>query len=535
MPDATLSFPGSAFTGLSIRDDSTIYISYDEDSSASETGIHIVDVSDTTNPQIVSSVNNITVFDMLYDGGFLYVYGPGIAVFEASSPTSLSLMDSISFPSDSNRSISYRNGFVYVPITDADVGLQGMTIVDVRDPHNLQRVDDISGIGFVTEIDIHEQMLYASASTGSGASFMLVSFRLGADGGLEMIDTRSSPIAFHLQYDNGKVYLAGSTKLTAYDANALNDKTEHLGFVATDKSANLVEVVGSVAYIANDTELLAIDVSDPAGGLSILDGVGVIDWINDMEIVGNYAYLANATEGIKIVDVSNPANLQVVGSNDVLVPFYNAENGQTSSREAFAIAVQDELAYTITGGFPEATIGVFAVSDPATPILVSSADVPIAIGDIAINNNTLYGVHRGPDGQFLYIVDVENEPQHLATMDLLSRALELDGAYVYTTSGTAGLSIVNVADERNPVLFVGTLSLGIGNAISVVGEVAYVANEFGMVEVYDILDKTEPTLIAQYPISGVVKDVFATEEYVYAVTAFGLVIEPAVSLHSALE
>src|SRR5690606_26904003 len=105
-----------------------------------------------------------------------------------------------------------------------------------------------------------------------------------------------------------------------------------------------------------DTELLAIDVSDPESGLTVLGAVSVIDWINDMVIDGenHYAYLANATEGIKIVDISDPSNLQVVGSNSELVPFYDPENDQEYFQEAFAIAVQGDSAYTIHGGFPTA-------------------------------------------------------------------------------------------------------------------------------------------------------------------------------------
>jgi hypothetical protein len=534
VPVGSLSFTASGFTGVSVKDESTIFISYSENPAAPDTGIHVVDISDPANPQIVSSTRNITVYGMLYESGFLYAYGPGIAVFDASSPTSLSLLGSVSFPTSSDRNISYRNGFVYAPITDADAGLQGMTIVDVRDPQNPLRIDDVSGIGFVRQIDIHEDTLYATTSTRHGASFMLTSFRIGADGKLLLIDSRSSPAALYLRYENDRVYLASSTDLTAYDANGLNNWTDHLGFIATDKAANLVDVVGTVAYVANDTELLSIDVSNPAGPLSVLDSVGVIDLINDMKIVGNYAYLANATEGIKVVDISDPTNLRVVGSNADLVPFYDPVNDQTFSQEAFAIAMQNNLAYTVIGGFPYVVIGVFDVSDPTAPTVVQRADFPFPLGDIAIDNNTLYGVDQFGSRSF-YVIDAENEPRHLATMDLRARVLTRDGAYLYTTSDTAGLSILDISEERNPILFGSALSLGIGNAVSVVGDVAYVANEFGMVEVYDILDKTKPALIGQYPISGVVTDVFATDDYVYAVNGVGLVIEPAARLHSALE
>ncbi len=407
-----------------------------------------------------------------------------------------------------------------------------MTIVDVRNPQHPQRVDDVAGTGFITEIDVHEAMLYATASTSNGSSYTVAAFEIGADGRIELIDSRSSPQAYRLQYENGRVYLANALQLTAYNANALNKRVEHFAFIATDKAANFVEVVDDVAYVANETELLAIDVNDPAGGLSILDGVSVIDRIYGFEIVGDYAYLANGTEGIKIVDISDPRNLRVRGSNDELSP--RTVNNQTAYWPMTAIAVKDGLAYTVTGGYPHVRIGVFAIANPMAPTVVHDVDFQYALDTIVINNDTLYGLDRF-NGASLYTVDIDGEPEYLATRSAFARAFELDGSYLYTTSGTAGLRIFNVASERNPIQFGSALSLGIGHAVSVVGSVAYVANDFGMVEIYDVLDKAAPELAGQLPIGGVVKDVFATDEYVYAVNGLGLVIEPAARLHDALQ
>ena len=533
-PSAELLFAGSPFTSMALADQSTMYIASDEPLGTGRR-IHAVDIADAADPQLLGSFGeDLPVFDLLHVDGMLYVYGAGIATFDASTPASPVFLDQVVFAGSSSTTVSYRDGFIYAPITDTAAGLQGMTIVDARDPENLQRIADLAGIGFITEIDAHEQTLYATASTSSGSSYTLMAFEIGSDGALELIDSRSSPMAFHLRYENGRVYLASSVELTAYDAAALNKKIEPFNFIATDKAANFVEVVGSVALVANGTELLAVDVSNPAGELSILDEVSVIHWINDMEIVDGYAYLANGTEGIKIVDIRNPSELQVAGSNDELVPLYDAVNDQTSFRETFAIAVKDNLAYTVVGGFPNVTLGVFAVDDPATPAVVHAPDFPFPVGAIALRNDTLYGVDTFGGASF-YTVDVEGEPQHLATLDLPARALALDGNYLYTSSGNAGLSILDVSDDRNPVSLGSALSFGIGNAVSVAGELVYVANDFGAVEVYDVLDKTAPKLVAQYPISGVVKDVFATDEYVYAVNGLGLVIEPAARLHDALQ
>jgi hypothetical protein len=533
-PSGTLHFAGSHVTSMAIGADDTMYVGW-FNNDGSSMGISVVDI---TNPEIPVMVGplpvSMPVFGLLYVEGMLYAYGPGIAAFDASSPRNPILNGTVSFPTSSDRTIAYRNGFIYVPITDSAAGLQGMTIVDARDPLDLKRVDDVAGIGFITEIDVHDATLYATASNSFGTSYTLNAFEIGADGMLDLADSRSTPMAFRLRYENRRVYLADAIQLTAYDANALKNRVEHFAFLATDKAANHVEVVDTVAYVANETELLAIDVSNPANGLPILDRVSVIDRINGVEIVQGYAYLANATEGLKIVDVHNPQDLKVVGSNAELNPF-PATGGGFGHHETFAIALKGDLAYTVVGGFPDVKLGVFNIANRMAPTVVHSVDFPYPLGALVINNNTLYGVDTF-GGTSFYIFDIEGEPQYLEpTRDVRASALELDGAYLYTTSRTAGLSIHNVGSERNPTLFGSALSLGIGHAVSAVGDVAYVANDFGMVEIYDVLDKTKPELAGQFPMGGVVKDVFATDQYVYAVNGLGLVIEPAVRLHDALE
>jgi len=535
MPAASLMLDGNYFTHLVRRDDSTLYVSFDDEQSVSNRGVDIVDITDPLNPSIVSTTYGDSVYDMVYQAGLLYVYGPGVVIYDASSPTSLSLLGNLSFAASSDTRVAYANGFIYAPITDAGVGLQGMTIVDVRDPANPQRIDDLAGIGFVRQVDVSGRTLFATTSTSFGSSTALLSFAIGDDGLLQMIDSRSTPTAFYLRYEGGRVYLATPVDLTAYDASALEKTVNHLGFLATDKSANLVRVVGNVAFVGNDTELLAVDVSNPGSALPILGSIGVVDQINDMQIVGSHAFLANANEGIKIVDISDPGNLQVVGSNAELNSYYDPIYDQTYIVPMYAIVLQNDRAYTVLGGYPNARIGVFDVSDPTAPTALFSPAFDRPIDSFVVHNDTLYVVTKVAANGDYYIVDVANEPALVAQLPSNARVIAFDGSYLYTSSANGGLSILDISDPRNPVLFGEAFSLGIGNAISVVGDVAYLANEFGAVEVYDILDKTRPELRGQYPISGPVKDVFATADFVFAVNGYGLIVEPAANFNSALE
>ena len=533
-PSGSLHFEGDGFTSITCRDSTTIYISYNYD--ITDSGIRIIDITNPAQPEIINSINNINIAsDLHYENGYLYFSGAGIGVLDASTPGTLSVLSDVNFSNEDTRNIRVKNGFAYMPFTfvNEEGGTQGITIVDVKDPQNIHKVDSIFGMGFIHDLTINGETLYATASTGSGTSAisdMLLSFTINEDGSLDLTDSRSTPQAFQVDYENEMVFVNNSTGFAAYDANALNKKTNHLGFLATSKSANFVEVVGNIVYVADDTDLLAIDVSDPSD-MSVLDSVSVIDSIEDMQIAGNYIYLANATEGIKIIDISDPSNLMITGSNDILTPLYDDSDTLIGNQVTKSIAVDGDKAYTITGTSPQ-TIGVFSVSDPATPSLISSIPSSLYLKDIGIKDNTLYGVNGGT----FIVVDIESDtPVHLSDQDqtLYAKTLEVYGDYVYTTSGTSGLSILNVSNATNPALSGYTPSLGVGNAVSVVSNVAYVANEFGMVEVYDVTDKTDPKFIGIYPIGGVVKDVYATEDYVYAVNGIGLIIEPSVKLHSA--
>lgn len=89
------------------------------------------------------------------------------------------------------------------------------------------------------------------------------------------------------------------------------------------RSGNAVSVVGTTGFITSGSKLYSFDLSSMAtcntsGGCPLLDtdGINLAGTGNAMQIIGEYAYIAEgiATNPMQIVNISTPANLQIVGN-----------------------------------------------------------------------------------------------------------------------------------------------------------------------------------------------------------------------------
>lgn len=84
-----------------------------------------------------------------------------------------------------------------------------------------------------------------------------------------------------------------------------------------------------------------------------------------------------------------------------------------------------------------------------------------------------------------------------------------DIAYVVdaTENNPGGLLIINVSDPANPIILASYYQSGLPWKVSIVGEIAYLANSMIGLEVLNISDPTNPVKIDQYTGSGKAYDV----------------------------
>lgn len=115
---------------------------------------------------------------------------------------------------------------------------------------------------------------------------------------------------------------------------------------------------------------------------------------NAMSVVGNYAYVSGAADGFYIVDISNPANMVVVGS-------YNTPGTSTD-----IYATSENIAYVADGG---RGLLIFDVSNKASPRPIGQycAPGPGNVARLYINGRTAYISVSAPGGFYgLRIVDL---------------------------------------------------------------------------------------------------------------------------------
>ena len=231
------------------------------------------------------------------------------------------------------------------------------------------------------------------------------------------------------------------------------------------------EIVGSIN--ARDSSLNPLHYY-PGGGPIILvddlvfqaswtDGVGIFDVANpesiyvignfdtpdpyrDVSISGHIACIANHSDGLRLLDISDPLNIQEIGAQYTRGTFLHV------------ICTDVQYAYTATEGWG---MQIFEISQPDSPQLVGSIDTP--------------GIAQG---------------------------LALSNGYVYIADGDGGLRVIDVRIPSTPVE-AGFLLFSVSATRVVVSDTyAYVGAQDGTLHIVDVSDPTHPHLTGVFQLPG---------------------------------
>jgi len=208
--------------------------------------------------------------------------------------------------------------------------------------------------------------------------------------------------------------------------------------------------------------------------------------IRYITIDGNDALLSIQGE-IQIVDVSSGAPKRL-GSYPAKI------DGRT--------AVKGTLAYVLGGSGLGGRVEVFDFSDPAKPVSVAYVDAT-APSHIVIAGNYAFVTQRNANG--LIVLDISSSQPVLVAGPLSivddGRGLAVSGSgkYLYVTSLSATLTIIDVSDPLQPVV-VSSIGTGEPTDVAVAAGYAYVTvrspntNAAASVQVIDISTPTAPRL-----------------------------------------
>ncbi|MBZ0263886.1 hypothetical protein K8I28_04385, partial [bacterium] len=272
-----------------------------------------------------------------------------------------------------------------------------------------------------------------------------------------------------------------------------------LSMMETDYAYNVV-IAGEYAYVADGNEgLRVIDVSDPANP----EESGSYDTpgrAHDVVVAGDYAYVADSGSGLRVIDITDPANPEGIGFCDT--PDF-----------AYSVAVSGGYAYVADR---EGGLRVIDISDPTTPVETGFYDTPTWANGVAVSGRYAYLAAR--EGGLL-VIDINDPTTPVETGFCYTPdwtyGVEVSGDYAYVTDYTAGLRVIDISDPTNPFEVGFYDTPGDAEGVAVAGDYAYVAARQDGLRVIDVSDPANPEETGFYHTPNIALGVEVSGRFTY--------------------
>ena len=268
-----------------------------------------------------------------------------------------------------------------------------------------------------------------------------------------------------------------------------------ISLIKTGGRTDFVEVVDEIVYIFDfEKGFFVYDIHNPWKPV-LLDSLSYDNYIDprihgghDFVIQGSLAIIDFIHSGIKIVNIENPRNLEVIGSYD-------------SGGEYYHIDVVKNLTYC-------------AKSTDGLEILdISSPTDPVKVGEFR-NGHGLYFITIHDQIAFLYdsyqkqtlCLNISNPSNIIELNQLEWQAREMEFineiGYIGYFTLNSGLGIYNFSDHLNPVLLSELYDGGSVHDIKIREHYLFIADHTDGIEVIDVQNPKNPVEIVQWNNGG---------------------------------
>lgn len=428
----------------------------------------VVDVSDPTDPRIVGHYENsafdesASPQDLITDGDMVYLTnGMALKVLDVRDPTQPKEISSYRFfdiPVNQVRHLAVSGHTLYAAVPATGSGTTGQLLVlDIADPHQPRVIMTLSMPA--NDIALAGSRAYV---VGDDGLFILDLTQPAQPTQVGHVPLSTFYLVARVAVQDRRAYVVGTSNTS--DGNTyrvevldLSDPVHPtalgaVGLAELNLFGGLVPVGASMLYVTSNYNLQSIDLHTPqhpdiatAIAYTPLSRLSLVADATVLAITGNTAYAATL-QGLQILDVSNPADIQVTG-------VYTAAGYGALALNGTLLALLDLFD---TPDAPKLTL--LDVTQPRTPHVLSHIPLPAF------------------PGASLFIVDTMlylSSPGGFTILDIANPAAPLEIGR-YTTPGAAGLlavaagyayllpynepviQIISLSDPRSPMQ-VGTL------------------------------------------------------------------------------
>jgi len=430
-PSAPVEVATQASAGSSngtFVDGSTLYV------AAGNAGLRTFDITDPTAPAALGSLGTSDTFCTyvtVRDGVAWLTGGFGLIAADISDPAAPTQIGSFGTGGETTYEIAFIDDTTFLP------GLDGLRTLDVSDPAAIMELALVPG----------SQFLSTDSEPGTATAYYAERFtgiyELDVTDPADPVqesEVRTAGFAHKMAFVGDLLYvtdLAGGLRIL----DTSGEETVELSRLDVPPNTQFVALEGDFAYVADadfgGTGLTIIDVSDPAdpqivGSFASANQAFGLDVVTDGEDVT--VYLANGFSGIVVLDASDPANVTELGG----FPF---------GANAFDVAVRDGVAYVASFG------GGMLTLDVSNPANITQLDAEPTFGFLnaidldasAINNSYAY-LADGQNG--LRVVDI-SDPADIVSLDTyptLSQARDV-AATSQQLSDAGEYKLIYIADD----------------------------------------------------------------------------------------
>jgi len=292
---------------------------------------------------------------------------------------------------------------------------------------------------------------------------------------------------------------SGFTKNTKAIITALDSEQEELivSNLNTNAIAEQILIKGSYAYIANHYKgLTIIDISNK-NAPNILSTTSTKGTPYSLDINDQYIYIADGYNGLSIIDIKSSKSPKLV-SNIRLYDF------------ASYVTIVDNYAY-VSDRYKGLTI--VDISDKVSPKITSNIKTDGSTSSIVIDANYAY-ISDNNNG--VTIIDISNVqlPKIVSNIyfkDYVS-STTIDNQYLYVSSHSynssdTNLTIMNINSPTTPVYISSIKIKGYIKSVKIYENNMIVASREGGLNIFNISDKNNITLIHNISSLGTVNDI----------------------------
>ncbi|GAB4279023.1 MAG: hypothetical protein Kow0056_11860 [Coriobacteriia bacterium] len=432
--------------------------------------INIVDISDPASPTVIGQTSTweaawiIGVAD-----GTLYVGKVNdLMAFDVSDPTNPVEKYSLTLPD------RVTGGTVVGDMAVLACQYAGMQIVDISGPGAPSIVGTYDTDGFTSDIIVRGDVAYLLENKDNSE-----------------MDRPVDP------EDLGVLAVDISDPSSPVELDRCSWETGYSGAIVA---------AGYVLLAADGRDLRVVSIGD-SGASRLLGEYPAGHRSYELNVAGTDAYVASGSYGLEVIDFSDPTQPVLAGSYDSAG---YARSLTSSGTYVYLVDDADDGEEEPPVPADAPGLKVVDVSDPSSPTLAGSCQLPAGGADAAVDKDTVFVAV----GSTVKSVDVSDPASPTPVGELSAPGyvygVAASNGWAYIALGSAGVRSVDASDPASPALIGSFDTTGIATDLTVAGDVLFVADDSGGLVALDIHEPGSPVYLGDCDTQGRAKNVSVT-------------------------